>query len=99
MFASPSPPSSRLAQAFELRSGSILPRREVYDAYLAWCGDHNVEATAQSAFGKILHRYVDPRLSPASLLLPACLRLSAFATTLDFPPPHKRPPVMRSFYS
>jgi hypothetical protein len=47
-----------LAQAFELRSGSILPRREVYDAYLAWCGDHNVEATAQSAFGKILHRYV-----------------------------------------
>ena len=46
-----------MAQAFELRSGSILPRREVYDAYLAWCGDHNVEATAQSAFGKILHRY------------------------------------------
>lgn len=45
-----------LAQAFELQSGSILPRREVYDAYLAWCGDHNVEATAQSAFGKILHR-------------------------------------------
>jgi hypothetical protein len=52
-----------LRQHYFLGSGGSTPKAKLFQEYLDMCRDESIEATSNSAFGKLVRTYVPPQLT------------------------------------